>query len=119
MRAACAASGRSCSPTSRPARAWTPWSASWRKKAFSADKHENPGALAPGFSLAAYNGTARGTSTTREPLRCVADAAGRGDGVAVVHLQVAGELRAFLDLDLGVADLARHASRGVYGELLA
>src|SRR5262245_36207836 len=74
---------------------------------------------APGVSLTAYNGCCGVLPTAREPLRCVADAARRRDRTAVEHLQVAGELRAFLDLDLGVADLARHASCGVDDELLA
>src|SRR4051812_41278587 len=37
----------------------------------------------------------------------------------VEHRDFAGELRAFLDLDLGVADLARHLARAVDDELLA
>src|SRR5438067_1889383 len=36
----------------------------------------------------------------------------------VEHGDLAGELRAFLDLDLGVADLAGHLARAVDDELL-
>src|SRR5688572_31452604 len=46
----------------------------------------------------------------------VANAGGRG---LVHHRDVARNLRAFLDLDLGVADLARHLARGLDHELLA
>src|SRR5258706_288884 len=41
------------------------------------------------------------------------------DVLLVEHLDLAGELRAFLDLALGVADLARHLAGGVDHELLA
>src|SRR5437867_1311743 len=51
----------------------------------------------------------------------VADAARDGDGARrlLQHLYLACELRAFLDLDLGVADLARDLAGRVDGELLA
>src|SRR6476661_2946254 len=55
-----------------------------------------------GFRLPSTTGAAGVLPTTREPLSRVADAPGHGDGalVLVEHLQVAGELGAFLDLDL-------------------
>src|SRR5262245_66336755 len=57
----------------------------------------------------------------RVPGLGVRDALGRGHGARrlVEHREVARDLGAFLDADLGVADLARHLAARVHDQLLA